>query len=80
MAASPYHRMGGTVFYPHLNHASNCPSFWTVGQFNLRWRWDGCQPLPLRPSDLGKYLLYDENGGYLVSDGLTAAAPVCACL
>jgi hypothetical protein len=25
----------------------------------------------LRPSDLGKYLLYDENGGYLVSDGLT---------
>lgn len=25
----------------------------------------------LRPSDLGKYLLYDENQGYLVSDGLT---------
>ena len=25
----------------------------------------------LRPSDLGKYLLYDENSGYLVSDGLT---------
>jgi len=25
----------------------------------------------LRPSDLDKYLLYDENGGYLVSDGLT---------
>ncbi len=25
----------------------------------------------LRPSDLGKYLLYDENRGYLVSDGLT---------
>jgi hypothetical protein len=25
----------------------------------------------LRPSDLGKYLLYDENGGYLVADGLS---------
>ncbi len=25
----------------------------------------------LRPSDLGKYLLYDENSGYLVSDGQT---------
>tara|TARA_R110002072_G_scaffold100555_5_gene221563 strand:+ start:22478 stop:24796 length:2319 start_codon:yes stop_codon:yes gene_type:complete len=25
----------------------------------------------LRPSDLGKYLLYDENEGYLVSDGQT---------
>jgi hypothetical protein len=32
---------------------------------------EGASRFLLRPSDLGKYLLYDENGGYLVSDGLT---------
>ena len=33
---------------------------------------DGAQDVYLlRPSDLGKYLLYDQDKGYLVSDGLT---------
>jgi hypothetical protein len=38
----------------------------------VQWVGDGGQDIYLlRPSDLGKYLLYDQDKGYLVSDGLT---------